>query len=248
MHLLKTNPDMENTKAKKSPPSKKVFLFAFSFRQSDPKMRAGIASSIDDVVAEIERYRSMHRDVELIEVYEADFNKKIGDYIEDLLSSAREVNSTLALQPTDAIYAIDAEGPFYASVALASSLGAPVQKFGNTNTELNKIRNAKADRLTFEMIGIPVGATLIFNNALISPPVNLNITAVVLDNKNKVMCSTISDDEKHLAISRAAVSLFNTLTGSKRTSLQGSLYWKYKDPDPRIGIETLQVRRERLHK
>jgi hypothetical protein len=88
----------------------------------------------------------------------------------------------------------------------------------------------RASRLTFEMLGIPVGAELTFYS-------NSDITVTVLDRG-----STVRVDDLELSLSAAALYINEKLgTANQSKSYQGGLWFKYNG-------ETLTEIRKRLGK
>jgi hypothetical protein len=86
----------------------------------------------------------------------------------------------------------------------------------------------RADRLTFEMIGIPIGTELTFYN-------DENITVTVVDKNN-----TVRIDDLEMSLSAAARYINEKLgTVNQSGSYQGAIWFKYKD-------ESLNAIRKRL--
>jgi hypothetical protein len=118
----------------------------------------------------------------------------------------------------------DAEVKVYDEELLAEISGA-----GTANGKAAKDRQApRAERLSFEMLGVPVGAELTYFN-------NDTITVTVVDR-----ASTVRVDDLELSLSAAARYINEKLgTANQSGSYQGGLYFKYEG-------ETLTEMRKRL--
>jgi hypothetical protein len=101
-------------------------------------------------------------------------------------------------------------------------------EISTSDTNGKKKTVARAERLTFEMLGIPIGAELTFYN-------DASTVVIVVDKNN-----TVRVDDLELSLS-AAARYINEKNGSANSSgaYQGGLWFKYND-------ETLTEIRKRL--
>ena len=107
------------------------------------------------------------------------------------------------------------------------------------------VSSPKAARLTFGMVGIPIGSQLVFHNPgnKARPGQYEDITVTVVDNANTVRLDSENGDEPlELSLSAAAREISRRLgTMNKSASYQGSLWFTYNG-------ESLTSIRKRLNR
>lgn len=103
----------------------------------------------------------------------------------------------------------------------------PGKDFTETSEDQEALNKARERRsiFNFEMVQIPIGATLTFSR-------DPTITCRVIDRRN------VEFEEKVTSLSTSAATILQRL-GWKVTAVQGPLYWEYEG-------ETLEERRKKL--